>query len=465
MKKIPRFVIAGTHSGVGKTTMTLGIILALQKRGLQVQAFKTGPDYIDPGFHSLATGKPARNLDTVMMGVEGSLSSFLRNTEECDIAVVEGVMGLFDGDQSTPGEGSTAHLAKTLKAPVILCIDARAMAQSAGAVALGFKSFDQDLMVAGFILNNIASESHFLSASTIIEKVTSLPVLGYMQKDSKITMPERHLGLVPAWERRSLGECEEPLVKAVEDHIDVDRLIDIAEGAAEIKWADNNIIPDRIRKSENQTIKLGYALDKAFHFYYQDNLDILEALGAELVPFSPISDNALPDKCDGLYLGGGYPELHGRELEKNDSMRNTIREAAQTGMPVYGECGGLMYLMDKIVTFDGAEFEMAGVFQGYVKMEKKLAALGYRTGTVLKENPVAGKDWKLKGHVFHWSSLYGTSPDQEYAFLLEKEGKENTPDGLMYKNVVAGYFHVHFSGAEEWAHRFVDSCARYGGKI
>ena len=477
----PRIVIAATHSGAGKTTITLGIILALKKRGYTVQAFKTGPDYIDPGFHTLAAGRPARNLDTVLIPGENIIETYLhgvesRGSESADFAVIEGVMGLYDGFSGGDERGSTAHLSKILDAPILLCIDASAAARSAGAMALGFKQFDRNVRLAGFILNNIGGPSHFAVTRQAIEAATGLPVLGFLPKNRGITLPERHLGLVPAWEREGLPESAGVLVSAVEEHIDVDRVIDIAgkapalapgeeRGRAAEPPAGRKIFQKAVKKSDTPAVRIGYALDDAFHFYYQNNLDLLSGRGGELVPFSPMRDPELPEGISGVYIGGGYPEIFAEQLQGNRSMRQAIADAAREGLPVYAECGGLMYLMERIITFDGGAFEMAGLFTGQVKMEKKLSALGYYYGRARADSVIARKGWGLWGHLFHWSTLEGVAEDQEYAFSLEKPGREPIADGLRFKNVVAGYFHIHFAGGPHWADRFLENCRNFGGMM
>ena len=476
--QIPRIIIAATHSGTGKTTVTSGIILAFRSRTLSVQPYKVGPDYIDPGFHTLAAGRECRNLDTVMMGEEGVLSSFNSASGNADISVIEGVMGLYDGfsgggTQSGPSSpsgadvsrffGSTAHVAKVLKAPVVLCIDASAMAVSAAAVALGFQQLDPELPLAGFILNNVAGKRHYEIITGPVEAATGRRVFGYLPKNKELTLPERHLGLVPAWERQDLPQSSELLKRTVSENIDIEKLIETARAVPELPAShsrDNNIFTFGKKFSKTERTKIGYALDDAFHFYYRDNLEILEGAGAELVPFSPLKDEKLPRGIQGLYLGGGYPEMFGKQLEENADMRYSLRLAADNGFPVYAECGGLMYLMEQIVDFDGSEFTMTGVFPGAVKMGKKLSALGYYYGKAEEDTVIAGRGEGVWGHVFHWSRLAGLAAEQKFAFTLEKPGKEPVRDGLIRRNVLAGYFHVHFAANPGWARRFVKTCSK-----
>ncbi|MFN3467613.1 MAG: cobyrinate a,c-diamide synthase, partial [Candidatus Brocadiales bacterium] len=340
----PSLLIAGTHSGVGKTTVTLALMATLKKRGLKVQGFKVGPDYIDPGHHSLATGIPSRNLDTWMMGPEACLELFARAAREADISVIEGVMGLYDGHSNCTGAGSTAHLAKLLGVPVILVLDAKGLGQSAAAMALGYKLLDPEILLASIILNNVASETHLEYLKKPIEEQAGLPVLAYMKKDTNLSIPERYLGLTPSQEFSDNPNIYKDLAE---------RLIwSGKKGPMEIACLTREIVPQRPRvfdegttrrvaPTHSNTIHLALARDEAFHFYYQDNLDLLQSLGARLLPFSPLRDNALPPEADLVYIGGGFPELYASQLEANLPMKESIRQAAKKGVAIYAECGGL----------------------------------------------------------------------------------------------------------------------------
>ena len=455
--RYPRLTIAATHSGTGKTTLTMAIILALKRRGLAVQPYKAGPDYIDPGFHTLAAGIPCRNLDTRMLSPDTVREIFQRSAEKADISVIEGVMGLYDGAGALDERGSTAHLAKTLLTPVILCIDASAMARSAAAVALGFTRYDPAVPVGGFLFNNVGSRRHFDTLKAAVEDATGIPVFGYIKRTRDALLPERHLGLVPAWESRTLPESILKLSRDIEETVEIDSLIEAARAAPPIPDTRGSILPKR-EKNTPKAVKIACAMDPAFHFYYQDNLDILELLGAELIYFSPLRDEGLPGGIDGVYLGGGYPELHAEALESNSGMRWALREACEDGLPVYAECGGLMYLMEGLITFEGRRHEMTGVFTGAVRMEKKLYALGYYTATALRDSVAAEEGWKIPGHVFHWSSLIDTGKENEFAFRLKAPGKEPVYDGLIRRNTLASYFHIHFASDIRWASRFLERC-------
>lgn len=458
----PRLIIAGTHSGVGKTTITLGIILALKEQGLKVQSFKAGPDYIDPGFHTRATGRSCRNLDSMLLSRDKLLELFERNSKASDISIIEGVMGFFDGAGPNDQRGSTSHLAKILKAPVILVIDAKAAARSAAAVALGFVRFERNLCPAGFILNNIGSENHYKTVKQAIENRTHIPVLGYLPRNENLKLPERHLGLVPAWEKQSFSDFEQQILKTIKQYVDIDSILKIAENSKPLPPFKLSIF--NTGRSTAST-RIALALDHAFHFYYEDNLDILKNYGAEIIPFSPLKDKKLPPDTAGIYLGGGFPELFARELSDNLFMKKEILEKASRGMPVFAECGGLMYLVKRLVTSNGEKIEMAGVFPGEIRMGSKLKALGYCNVTLL-ENTILGRmGTTIKGHVFHWSYYTGTIDTHKpegfsYGFQLEKSGSLSY-DGLMINNVLASYVHIHFGSKVSSAKNFINSTLRY----
>ena len=397
---MPGIVIAGTHSGCGKTTVTLGILAALRKKGLTVQPFKAGPDFIDAGLHRLVVDRPSRNLDQWMCGQDYVVETFTRHSADADIAVVEGVMGMYDGDLST------ASLARLLHAPLILVVDAYGMAESAGALVKGFKEFGiwnsecgmngeeaaHGVRFAGVIFNRVASESHF---SRLKASVRDVPVLGYLPRDLNFEIPHRHLGLTIAEETPLAGENLDRLAETVLKHIDLDLILRNAEVV--------NLNTDRSRtlKREqnargNKRFKLAVAYDKAFNFYYEDNLDLLCDAGAEIIRFSPLADPAIPDDVDAVYIGGGYPELHADELSRNTSMLESIGTWANAGKPLYAECGGLMYLSKGIRDFDNRLFAMAGVFPFETQMMKK-PRLGYRE-IVLNEDCILGsKDEQVPG--------------------------------------------------------------------
>jgi len=449
---LPRIVIAGTHSGVGKTTIATGVMAALRARGLDVQPFKVGPDYIDPSYHRLATGLPSRNLDSWMLSPEAMSELFLRAARRADIAVIEGVMGLYDGHSGRDDAGSTAEVARLLKSPVILIIDAAKMARSAAAVALGYVNFDPGLDLSGFIINNIGSERHYGWVREAIEETTSIPVLGYLPRDAALDMPERHLGLIPAVEKGDSGFIE-PLRRQMDRTIDIDRLIEIAqkvepppgEPSGSILFPASPVAP---------RVNIAYACDEAFSFYYQDSLDLLEAWGALLLPFSPLQDTALPRETQGIYIGGGFPEVYAGRLSQNQSLMAAIREAAGRGTPVYGECGGLMYLSEGITDFEGNRYPMAGLVPGWSMMKSRLTRMGYVEVETVRDNILAPKGTRLRGHEFHWSELENELTPTAYRLVHPEERTE----GYSRDNVLASYVHLHFGTDPALARNFVAAC-------
>jgi len=450
---IPRIIIGGTQSGVGKTTLSTGLMAALTRKGKKVQPFKVGPDYIDPSYHTLATGRASRNLDSWFVGDETIKELFLRGSLEADLAIVEGVMGFYDGFGALEERGSTAHIAKTLNAPVILIVNVAKMARSAAAIVKGYQELDQGVQIRGVILNNVGSESHFAMVKEAVEFYTQVPVLGYLPKNGNFTLPERHLGLVMAGEQQELQQVFLNLVEQIEKSIDLDLLLEIAEKAPSLEAPQETIFPVGMPKK----IRLGVAHDDAFNFYYQDTLDLLEAWGAEIVYFSPLKDKSLPQDLDGLYIGGGYPEIFAKDLAANQELRQTIKEAGESGLPIYAECGGLMYLTREIKDFTGNIFPMVGLLGARAAMQHKREAMGYVTLEVLEDNFLASQGEILRGHEFHWSKLEDTDEDLVYIYSSSKRGKSKH-EGLKYKNVLAAYTHIHFGSQPKLAENFINFC-------
>ncbi len=436
-------VVAGTHSGCGKTTVTLGIMAALRRKGLAVQPFKAGPDFIDAGLHRLAAGRISRNLDLWMCGPEYVRTCFEKHAAAADIAVIEGVMGLYDGDRST------ASLAALLNAPVVLVVDAYGMAESAGAVVRGFHEFGMRNAedpsrsrlgegggrgVAGVIFNRVASESHF---RRLKESVQDTPVLGYLPRDAGFEIPHRHLGLTTAEEEPITRANSEKLAEVVLAHIDIEAILHSAVVSMTVKNDDG--AQSAIRDPQS-AIRIAVARDKAFCFYYEDNLDLLRAAGAKIVPFSPLVDRSLP-AADMLYLGGGYPELHAAALSRNEAMRNAVRAWAESGRPLYAECGGLMYL-SRAITKDGTAWPMAGVFPFATRMLGR-PKLGYREA-VLRENVLLGRAGDVRrGHEFHYSEIVGGVQGSSYR-VSDSTGAGLPDEGYRYRNTLASYIHLHF---------------------
>lgn len=466
MTNIPRIMIAGTHSSVGKTTITLGLMANLFAKGYNVQGFKAGPDYIDVGYHYAATNNPARNLDTWLMSDDACKELFYRSASMAQISIIEGVMGLYDGSLDEDGKGSSAYLARLLNTPVILVIDSRGMAQSAGAVALGFKQFDTAVKIQGIILNQIGSERHFNTIKSSIEDKAHIPVLGYLSKNRDFLIPERHLGLIPAIERGKAGSLYQTMGKEIGVRVDVDRVIEIAFTAGELPPYQRVVFPINAKWCKGEgaicshqypSLRIAVAMDEAFHFYYHDNLDLLKALGAEICYFSPLYDTGLPSQINGIYIGGGFPELFGQELESNEDMRNTIRDAARYGVVIYAECGGMMYLLDKLIDFNGRSYKMSGVFSADSIMENKRQGLGYITIEGQADNIICKKGDIFKAHEFHWSSIKEKGGALPFIFKVSKWDSNIRFDGLFVRNVLASYSHIHFASDPGLATNLLES--------
>jgi len=447
-------VIAGTHSGVGKTTVATGIMAALRRKGRKVQPFKVGPDYIDPSYHSAVCGAPSRNLDSWLLEQAAVVELFRRAMKNKDIAVVEGVMGLFDGFRGESEEGSTAHVAKLLGLPVILVVDASAAARSVGAMALGFKSFDPELNVAGVILNGIAGERHLEFAKPSLEKI-GVPLLGYLPRRPDLALPERHLGLIPTVEGTVSPDFYSRLADQVEHTIDVDHILRLLAPIDSSAPAGPLVFPEAPRATK---VSIAVAKDKAFNFYYPDSLDLLEAWGAEITPVRLLEDSELPAGIGGLYIGGGFPELYARELSENHSMRRSVKEAAERGLPIYAECGGLMYLGESIEDSEGRNYPMAAVFSYRSSIKGSKLTLGYRRVSALDDNLLMGKGESVRGHEFHLSSLNGEAPAPSAYDVPDQPGRN---EGFRMKNTLASYIHLHFGSKKSLAPSFVEFCANW----
>jgi cobyrinic acid a,c-diamide synthase len=456
-------VIAGTNSGSGKTTITLGMLAALKKKKYTVQPFKTGPDFIDTGLHGLITGRTSRNLDLWMCGSEYVRDCFEKNSADADIAVIEGVMGMYDGTFST------AHLAAELGLPVVLIVDAYGMAESAGAIVKGFAEYSAvgarspRPELAGVIFNRIASERHY---KRVKEGVQDLPVFGYLPRDIEFNIPHRHLGLVVAEENPIDADEIDKLADAVLEYIDVEQIVRKC-GCAEARKEKTSDLPT-FRSSD---LKIAVAYDKAFCFYYEDNLDLLRQAGAEIVTFSPLSDSRVPEGADALYLGGGYPELNAKELSANRSMLDSVKDFSDSGRPVYAECGGFMYLTEGIHDFEGNLYPMAGAFPFKAKMIKGRMRLGYREA-VLREDSILGRAGDtMRGHEFHYSEieesgqLSAVSCQQTARIYAVKDGsgKEIGNEGYRVKNTIGSYIHIHFGSNPEIAGHLINKCKEHHG--
>ncbi|MCS5695758.1 cobyrinate a,c-diamide synthase [Desulfofundulus thermocisternus] len=458
---IPRILVAATHSGAGKTTLATALMAAFTRAGYVVQPFKVGPDYIDPGYHLAATGRESRNLDTIFLGLEGVREVFARAALGADLCIIEGVMGLYDGRGSTE-RGSSAEVAKALEAPVLLLLDARSMSRSAAALALGYRMFDSGVRIAGILLNRVGSPRHYNILKEVIEEQAGVPVLGWIGHRAEISLPHRHLGLLPAMEKDALAEHLERLVAVLEEGVDLFRLLEIARAAPPLPRIGEKIFPAVPRSPR---VCLGVIKDAAFNFYYQDGLELLAALGAEMVFLSALSSPALPPDLDGLYIGGGFPEMFLEKLAANRSFMESLRRAFNQGMPVYAECGGLMYICRSIYGFDGREYPMAGLLPGVCRMHTRRVALGYCKARVLNDNILAPAGTELVGHEFHYSFLEDMPADFPRAYALRREGEEvEVLDGYVRGNLLASYLHLHFASCPEAARRFVECCARFKKK-
>ncbi len=436
------FLIAGTHSGCGKTTISLGLMAALRQMGYGVQPFKCGPDFIDPTLHAVVCGRTSRNLDLRMCGAD-----FVRRVfadHPAPVRVVEGVMGLFDG-----GEASAASLARQLDIPVVLVVDVRSAAESVAAVVKGFSELDPELRLAGVIFNRIGSARHLELVQGAVEKYCQVPVLGYLPRQVEFTIPERHLGLHMGEE--ALGpETISQLAETILHYVDVGRLLAVSSDGPAM---DNSTAPlAPVKAPAGQRKRVAVARDEAFCFYYQENFELLEQAGLELVFFSPLHDQELPAAISAVYLGGGYPELFGAELAANSSMRSALKDWSLQGGIVYGECGGFMYLTQGIVDHDGVCHEMVGAFPVQARMSKRLRSLGYRQATLTADSLWGGRGDILRGHEFHYSEIDEMPADIARVYELQ----DGRCEGYQLGNTLGGYLHLHFGGTPRAVQWFVD---------
>ncbi len=449
-----RLVVAGVASGVGKTTIACALLAALRRRGRRVQPFKAGPDYIDPSYHALAAGVASRNLDGYLLEPATLRALFARAAARADFALVEGVMGLYDGRDGTSEAGSTAEVAKLLEAPVLVVIDAQAIARTAGAIALGCLRFDPGLSIAGFLLNRVGSATHARWATESIEEATGLPVVGAFPRDEALALPERHLGLVPTSETAPSAAFFERLADLAERHVALDRILAIARGARPLEAERIELFPPEPLPAR---ARIAVARDEAFSFYYEDALELLTAWGAALVPFSPLRDATLPDNVQGIYLGGGFPELYARALAGNVPMRESIRAAASGGAVVYGECGGLMYLARTLTDLEGRTHAMVGLVPLDSVMARTRLTLGYRTLTALHPSPLLDEGERVRGHEFHWSELRSPVPAENAAYRLAE--RDSALEGYASGQILASYVHLHFGSRVDMARRLIHTCA------
>ena len=436
MTAIPRVVIAGTHSGAGKTSLTLGLTALLRRRGLKVQTFKVGPDYLDPTWLTLASGRPCCNLDGWMMGRDYVETSFRRATAGCDVAVIEGVMGLFDGADAVSDDGSTAQIAKWLQAPVLLTIHAHGMARSLAATAYGYAHFDPDVNVAGVLANHCGSPSHVQLLRESLHDGCGLPMPGGVMRDGIPTLASRHLGLVGARQSLIAADAVERIADALASFLDLDEILRIAHSAPSLSDDIPNV-PESLPR-----FRLGIAHDDAFHFYYPDNLDALKRAGCELIFFSPLTDEELPENLDALYLGGGYPEEYATELSANETMRESIRRFSRL---IYAECGGLVYLSEGIQTADGVRHPLLGLVPTWTRMRSGRKALGYVEVSFTRPTCWGGPGQTLRGHEYHYSELERLPVCETSYSVKRRRTGESFPEGFQQGRVLASYMHLHFA--------------------
>ncbi|MCR6109845.1 cobyrinate a,c-diamide synthase [Bacillus sp. A301a_S52] len=450
-----RLVIAGASSGVGKTTVTIGLMAALREKGFKVQGFKCGPDYIDPAYHTAVTGRTSRNLDSWMLH-ESVLNHVLQTgADGADISLIEGVMGLYDGKDPLSDNGSTAHISIMTRAPVVLVVDCSALARSAAAIVRGFQEFNRSVNIVGVIANRVGGKGHYELVKAAVEQMCEIPVIGYVPQGKDLHLPERHLGLLPALERGQLDEFLAELGEGIGETVDLTQLYELAKSPPIIKMPASTWLP----WSPTSKVKLAVAKDKAFNFYYIENLELLERAGAELVFFSPLAGEVLPTGVQGLYLGGGFPEEFAEELAALSDVNQSIYEAIESGMPTLAECGGFMYLCDYLVTTDGQRYPMVGVIKGKVTMSQTLQAIGYRQVKALSGNFLLSEDETLRGHEFHYSS-FQADHEQLPAFSV-KSSYGGADEGIVRKNLIAGYTHLHFGSCPKAAEHFVKQCEEW----
>ncbi|WP_299405331.1 cobyrinate a,c-diamide synthase [Acaryochloris sp. IP29b_bin.148] len=475
-------VIAGDRSGVGKTTVTAAILASLKSRQVTVQSFKVGPDYIDPMLHSVVTQRPCRNLDPILTSEIYIQTLFTTHTQTADYALVEGVMGLFDGAVGQGGRGSTAHIARQLNLPLLLVLDCSRLSDSVAALVHGYRSFDPHLRLAGVVLNRVGSDRHLTSLEAALQPL-DIKILGVLRRQTSLNLPTRHLGLVPVEELEAVEPLLQELTEVGHTCFDWSALLPLLatspgskspvpvtpsdtfsqpSGSTGIRsfqihspHSANNITHPQSPEPVTR-IRLAIARDAAFNFYYADNLDLLEHLGAELVYWSPLQDKTLPPGTQGLYLGGGFPEMYASTLAANTSTRHAVKTAIEQGLPTYAECGGLMYLCESLQDLSGQTFPMVGILPTTVKMATRLT-LGYRRAISTQNTPLLTVDTQVWGHEFHHSQLHQSSQTPIYTFSGETLSQPQSEGWSVY-NLHASYLHLHWGHRPELPHRFLQQC-------
>jgi len=449
-----RLLVSAAHKSSGKTTVSVGLCAALTARGLAVQPFKKGPDYIDPMWLSQASGHPCFNLDPFLMSPGEISALFERQSAGADISLVEGNKGLYDG-LALDGSNSNAALAHLLDLPVLLVIDARGMTRGIAPLILGYQAFDRRIRIAGVILNQLGGSRHEAKLRAVVEHYTDVPVLGAIGHDPRLTVVERHLGLMPNHEMDDAAQRVRAIGELIAAQVDLDRVLAVGASAAVLPPSDKLV---EVKVPAAAPVRIGLARDKAFGFYYPDDLLALQAAGAEIVPFDTLNDTALPE-VDGLFIGGGFPEMFMAELEANAGMRASIGAAIEAGLPVYAECGGLMYLA-RSLSWQGRSYRMVGAIPADVLMHERPVGRGYveltPTEPPLWPTTSQGTADQLRGHEFHYSSLENLDPGIAFAYRVTRgHGVDGQRDGIVYRNVLASYAHLRSINAQGWAPRFV----------
>ncbi|NNG13901.1 MAG: hydrogenobyrinic acid a,c-diamide synthase (glutamine-hydrolyzing) [Gammaproteobacteria bacterium] len=450
---MPHVLVSAAHKSSGKTTISIGLCAALRARGIDVQPFKKGPDYIDPMWLASASGHDCHNLDFYTMHHEEIQDSFARYAHSADFSLIEGNKGLYDG-LDLDGSNSNAALAKLLGAPVVLVLDTRGMTRGVAPLILGYQAFDKDIRIGGVILNRLGGSRHEAKLRRVIEHYTDVPVIGAVHQHEDMAIVERHLGLMPSNEAKAARQHIDNIARHVNESVDLDKLLEIGKQASEIAR------PPSAATQVASDVRIAVARDAAFGFYYADDLQAMHDAGAEVVEFSTIDDKALPENIDGLFIGGGFPESSMDKLSANQSMRESIREAIENGLPTYAECGGLMYL-SRSIHWDADEHEMVGVIPGNIQMHEKPQGRGYVRIQEVDDFiwPTAEKSTEHQAHEFHYSSLENFTPNAEYRFayeVLRGHGINGKHDGIMYKNMLACYTHQRHVESNPWAKRFTD---------
>ncbi|CCI71507.1 cobyrinic acid a,c-diamide synthase [Paenibacillus polymyxa M1] len=463
-----RIVVAGTGSGAGKTTVTLGLMKAFADSGLRVQGFKCGPDYIDPTYHTAATGTPSRNLDSWMTSPDTVRETFIRASEGADLCVIEGVMGLYDGKDPLSNIGSTAEIAILTDSPVLLVVDVRSMARSAAAIVLGFQRLEPKLRIVGVIVNRCGSQGHYGIVKKAIEQECGIPVLGWLKRDEGLDIPERHLGLVPAVERGELEPLFQRAAELIRAGTDLDALRALADSAPPLRLPEHPLFPpDRLPTAGHEAETgerpvIAVARDAAFNFYYPENMDLLRYAGAEIVYFSPLAGERVPEHANGLYLGGGFPEEFAADIAANTGFLQDIRNAVSQDMPVFAECGGYMVLARTLTDRAGHAHHMAGVIPSDVRMQEKRAALGYREATALQDCLLLEAGETIRGHEFHYSVMSYDESAAPYPFAYQTKGMRGLQsEGYAKGNLLAAYTHIHLASLPKAAVRWVEKCRAY----